>query len=141
MTLTPRAGPSTLNTDSPRLKVLREMLKKDNLGESGADSSTYSNYDTNLYGDGSTIASLMLPIFACAGGGTKKLKKKRQGKQPGPKATGSLGGSLKHPQKQKTESEKVHTNQDKVLKMPYRVAMEMLVTAIMKVMAGHFTKL
>jgi len=84
---------------------------------------------------------LLLPTFACGGGEKKKVKKKRQGKQPAPKATGSLGGSLKHSQPQKTESDKVHTNQDKFRKMPHKVPMEMLVTAFMKVMDGHFAKL
>jgi hypothetical protein len=142
-TPTPSAGPSVSSTpkiDSSRFGLLREMLEEDGLWDSD-DFSTHSDYDFN--NDSDTVASSMLPIFASSGGKKKPKKKKGKGNAvtPAPKKITSSGVS-KTPIQQEMESESFFEGEERQIEeMPVDVAEEIVGTAVIKVMEGHFQKL
>jgi hypothetical protein len=112
-----------------------------NISESGSDSSTYSDYDSQ--NDSDTVASSMLPIFAS--GGKKKPKKKRgKGKAttPAPKTiTSSEVSKTPIPQQMKLLEEAYADEGDDDLDMPQDIAEKIVGMAVIKVMEGHFVKL
>jgi len=139
---TPCAGLSTPKTNP--FDLLMSLRGNSDVDWDTSDSDdSESIYDS----DDDTIASAMLPIFALGGRGKKKQKKKKgKGVTLAPTVK-SLGGPSKLPvvdlgqKQQPTESEKLYTDKDEFLEMPHEVALELVRTAFIKAIDGHFAKL